>query len=417
VNFREQIKRYAPSIAKSAFIGARSRFAAPPLEEIKVHDYAALPDAGSEPRLNLVIPSVSANAAFGGVTTGIDVFLSLAAEAGFQLRILLDDFESERDRKAVDKRAAKLGLDSTRIEIVPRSREVPQVPVRARDLFLSYNWWLTLSLTGLVEQQAKIFDRPLLPLLPLIQEYEPAFYPFSSTHMMARLAFDSLWPTWGIFNSSLLYDYFISQKHSVDRAYILEPKLSDDLRQFLDAGTKKKRRILIYGRPTVQRNCFSLIEAGLAQWAATDPQARNWELLSAGVQHKPIPLANGQSLRSVGKLSMDDYGKMLQDTAIGVSLMSSPHPSYPPLEMAHFGIRTITNAFANKDLSQTHGNIVSLRDVRAPAIAQAIGNECRAFDANPAEGWNHCNPDSSFLKTGPFDFIETLARDMAAVVK
>lgn len=39
------------------------------------------------------------------------------------------------------------------------------------------------------------------------------------------------------------------------------------------------------------------------------------------------------------------------DTYAGISLMSSPHPSYPPLEMSVFGIKVITNNYSNKDLS------------------------------------------------------------------
>ena len=41
-------------------------------------------------------------------------------------------------------------------------------------------------------------------------------------------------------------------------------------------------------------------------------------------------------------------------SAIGISLMVSPHPSYPPLEMAHLGMLVLTNGFGAKDLSTWH---------------------------------------------------------------
>ncbi|ODU20124.1 MAG: hypothetical protein ABS87_11985 [Sphingomonas sp. SCN 67-18] len=415
MQFREQIKRHAPRFAVEAFIKARARLSAPPLEDIKLHDYRISADPSADARLTLVIPSVASQRAFGGVTTGIDIFLSLGQRTGFDLRILADDFETDGDRDLIDRRARQFGLDPAGIALVPRSAQTPEVPVRRNDLFLSYNWWTTLNLNQLIEAQAALYGRPPLPLLYLIQEYEPAFYPFSSTHMLARLAFDSPWPAWGIFNSSELFTYFTAQKHRVDRSYVFEPRLSDSLRPFVTQRDDKKRQILIYGRPAIARNCFSLIEKGLVEWVKTDPAARDWAIISAGTPHDDIPLGNGQAIRSVGKLSMEDYARMLQTTAIGLSLMSSPHPSYPPLEMAHFGIRTITNSFANKDLSATHPNIVSLADVRPKAIAEALADACRAYEADPRGGWDRCI-ETPFLQPGPFHFVDQLAGDLKALL-
>ena len=46
--------------------------------------------------------------------------------------------------------------------------------------------------------------------------------------------------------------------------------------------------------------------------------------------------------------------------------MLSPHPSYP-LEMAAYGMSTISNTFANKDLSRDFANVVSLREASPAA--------------------------------------------------
>jgi O-antigen biosynthesis protein len=43
--------------------------------------------------------------------------------------------------------------------------------------------------------------------------------------------------------------------------------------------------------------------------------------------------------------------------------MASPHPSYPPLEMATMGLAVITNRFGSKDLSLNHPGI---RSIAAP---------------------------------------------------
>jgi hypothetical protein len=114
-------------------------------------------------------------------------------------------------------------------------------------------------------------------------------------------------------------------------------------------------------------------------------------------------------MRSIGKLSLEAYAELLWETAVGVSLMSSPHPSYPPLEMAHFGVLTITNRYANKDLSSSHDNIISLDDIRAETIAKALALACRRFEENPRAGALGKSHRPSFLVPGPFDCIEELA--------
>jgi hypothetical protein len=64
-------------------------------------------------------------------------------------------------------------------------------------------------------------------------------------------------------------------------------------------------------------------------------------------------------MRSIGKVSYSDYANLLAEIDIGVSLMLSPHPSYPPLEMASVGAICVTNSYENKNLSEWHPNIIS----------------------------------------------------------
>src|SRR5215471_12511550 len=89
---REVLKRSMPAFMRDALVRLREKLSAPPLEDIVIHDYAFVPDPVPRPRLSLVIPSVSPKSAFGGVTTGIDIFLEIGKRAGADLRILLDDF-------------------------------------------------------------------------------------------------------------------------------------------------------------------------------------------------------------------------------------------------------------------------------------------------------------------------------------
>jgi hypothetical protein len=231
--------------------------------------------------------------------------------------------------------------------------------------------------------------------------------------MAARLALGSNAPWWAIFNSNELYEYFLAQGHDVEKAFLFEPSLSSELRGYLDIPRPpKERKILVYGRPNVPRNCFPAICKGLAQWVRDDPESVNWKIISAGHHHSPINLGRGCTMTSSGKLAMEDYGQLLLRTAVGLSLMASPHPSYPPLEMAHFGIRTLTNRYANKDLSTSHENIHSLDDIAPETIAKALTQLCWEFEHSPEIGWNNRSLRPSFLHPQSTEFIDALSESL-----
>src|SRR5262249_32008183 len=151
------------------------------------------------------------------------------------------------------------------------------------------------------------------------------------------------------------------------------PQLNRSLRAILGSGPKKKtRRLLVYGRPAIARNCYPAVEKGIRAWAERHPEFADWQVVSAGLAHKPLPLGAGRVMTSAGKFGMEQYGDLLMTSAAGLSLMSSPHPSYPPLEMAHFGLWTITNKYTNKDLAKSHENIISIDNIAPATIAAAL---------------------------------------------
>jgi hypothetical protein len=413
---REFIKRKIPLWLRNGVVDLREKFAAPALEDIVLHDYLAIRDESDRPRLSLVIPSVHPLGVFGGVTTAVDTFMEICLRTGAEARIITDDYEPRQDRSFIDRRAAGLGLDPTAVEILRRTTEEPVIPVRAKDIFLVYNWYIALNARSIIDQQATLFGGEQKPILYIIQDYEPLFYKFSSTHMLSRLAFDMRRPCWGIFNSSQLFEFFGAQGHSLDRSYVFEPKIPRGLRPGLDAGPiAKSKRILVYGRPQIPRNCFPAVEKGLKLWAQRYPQFEDWKMVSAGLPHKPVPIAPGRSLESLGKLPLEDYATLLRTTAVGLSLMASPHPSYPPLEMVHFGALTITNTYANKDLGRAHDNFISISDIDASTIASALASACERYEADPNVGWKGKSHIPSYLDKADWAFLPELATDLRVV--
>jgi hypothetical protein len=77
--------------------------------------------------------------------------------------------------------------------------------------------------------------------------------------------------------------------------------------------------------------------------------------------------------------------------------------------MAHFGVLTITNAYANKDLGTAHDNIFSIRDIRPETIAEAVAAACEKFCADPDAGLRGKTHMNSFLLPGPIDCVAELS--------
>jgi O-antigen biosynthesis protein len=390
MRFRERLKRTLPSFVLGPLQSLRQHLAAPPLEEIVLHGYEMSVD-----------PS--------------DIFLELGKRANADLRIILDEMGPVPAGNIIGSRAQRLGIGLGQIEMLPRSAEIPRVEVRSGDIFLSFNWWTALNVQGLIDKQSRHFGQTRKPLLYVIQEYEPFFYQFSSTHMIARQAFASSPPCWGIFNSSELYAYFGAQGHKLERSFVFEPQINNALKGILErAPQKKEKRLFVYGRPAVARNCYPAVEKGVRAWASRYPEFSEWEIVSAGLSHSPLELGQGRVMKSAGKLAMEQYGELLLTSAAGLSLMSSPHPSYPPLEMSHFGLWTVTNNYTNKDLTLSHENIISIDNIAPDTIADALARACRNFESDPESGWRGKSLRPSFLDTRPFQFLDELVADLSA---
>ena len=279
-----------------------------------------------------------------------------------------------------------------------------------------YNWWISVNLTPALAQQALHFQQPVFPRVHLVQEYEPQFYPFSAAHLLAHDAVGLGDKLWAVFNTAELFEYWKLQGHEAAKTFVFEPRMNAALRPFADdlKGADKTRTILVYGRPTVARNAFFLIRRGLEAWGETYGRDHSdWRIVSAGMAHEDMSLGGGQILRSVGKLSLDAYAGLLRETAIGLSLMVSPHPSYPPLEMAHFGARVLTNGYTGKVPGSRHDNLIALPGMRPEEVATAIEAEIKLFEADPSIGVFGASQMPSFLGADEID----CARDLAGALK
>lgn len=374
--------------------------------------------AGSGPRLNLLIPTLNPGRVFGGAQTALDLFDALRTQFP-RLRIVAFQPVPESALVALE------GFDlaspgdervSDRVVVAaPRGGE-HDLAVGPDDVFLA-TFWTTAELAArLVTWQATTYglEKPR-PFAYLVQDFEPGFYPWSAQSELARATYGAAVPTIAVVNSGLLAAHLAAEGVMFDEQFTFEPRMDRRLREVLGVEPHERtRRLVAYGRPETPRNAFPLVVEGLRAWVRQGG-ASGWDVVSVGRPHPPVELGRGLRMRALGKLDVEAYASLLTESAVGLSLMVSPHPSYPPLDMAHLGMRVVTNRFGPKDLAMWHENIRSTESLTASGIADALAAQVAAFEADPGGGERARALRSEYLADGPiFPFADTLAERLKA---
>jgi len=368
---------------------------APTIRTYEIPEIAPLrphPSTSGRLRLNLLVPSINLSDSYGGILTALRVFERLGelivSSSDAKLRIVTNTLI--RDASIVDlSKWNVVGSNDSdaRYQVLEADQTGARaIPISMHDVFVATFWPTVYQAERLRAWQERSFGRKPAPLIYVIQDFEPGFYPWSSRYAYAEATYIQGANTIAIFNSALLRVYFEKRGYSFLRRYHFEPRIDNELRAHLNPNTPKNRCIVVYGRPSSARNCFETICAGLKEWSRTSHGTPKWTIVSAGERHLNVPLENGLEIRSVGKLTLRDYAGLLNESAIGISLMLSPHPSYPPLDMAHAGVLTITNSYAGKDLSSWHENICSIDRVDPGELAKSVERCVRAFDEDNQVG-------------------------------
>ncbi len=333
-------------------------------------------------RFNIAVPTLKKEFVFGGISTALKFFFQLGEN--YDQRILLTDSDVHQEDVAQYSgfEIVSLGKKSKceKQVVACNDRVFKKLNVTENDIFVATSWWSAYILIPLVKWQNKTFHVNR-KLIYLIQDYEPGFYPWSSRYLLADSTYKSDLDVIAVFNTKLLQDFFHKNDYKFYREFYFEPVLNETLYKHLISKDKleKKRRMIVYGRPSVDRNCFEIIIGSLKKLLEIYPSANEWEFISMGETHVPIPLSERAKLISLGKVSLDDYAVTMKEAYIGLTLMVSPHPSYPPLEMSTFGIKTITNNYSNKNLESFNGNIISLDNCSYENVAEHIMAEMKNY--------------------------------------
>ena len=374
--YRNTIKRtsFGPKYS-DAFLEWYWKLKAPPVDRVLIdgagHDAVGLevsipnyylspplnfaPDPGLalNSRIIVIIPSLRLEHMSGGPNTAL-LLASYLAELGESIAIVSSDAPAYgREEQLYSHMGELLGrpVPRDRIELIDGFDRSVSVPIGAGDIFLATAWWTAQMARNALRHT--IHDG----FIYLIQDFEPILHSASTFHARAL-------ETYGfqhipVINTRLLLDHLAHEgsgcyagEDFVSDALVFNPAL--DRTQFHPTTANRtldgKRVLLFYSRPTkAERNLFEIGLSALARVVSAGLLFDDtWEVWGMGEDFKPIPLGNGMMLRSLPWMSFEDYAKRMRESDLLLSLMLSPHPSYPPLEMAACGNMVVTNSCSVK---------------------------------------------------------------------
>jgi len=326
---------------------------------------AVIATAPARTRVTMITDGIDTGRLFGGVGTAMILAALLARARGAQLRLI-----TRNERAKADNLDAVLSLYGIRpegdVEFVfapPGSRR--GVPVLDDELVLTTSWWTTAATLGGVRAQQ---------ILYLLQEDERMFYPLGDDHLLCSRVLSDTRLRLAI-NTPLLMQHLGSTgvPGLAERAVAFEPAFPGHIFRRRDRPAGAKRLLLFYARPTHLRNLFHFgldVLDQAVRCGAID--LSRWDIAMVGAQIPPFRFDNGYIPERHEGLSWQAYAELVGRADLGLSLMYTPHPSYPPLDLAASGAVVVTNRYGIKtDLARYSENILCA-DLEPAALVQAL---------------------------------------------
>jgi len=345
------------------------------------------------PTLNVLLPGVCMKGLSGGPNTIYNLTYRMAAQ-GVPVRYVSTSSDLDADLEPIWRHIQNLtGIDEKLPNVsfqCAHNRGV-QVPIGENDVFFASAWWTA--------QMVK-YALPLMRgkrFLYAIQDFEAVLHEHSTAHALCLETYDLDYVPF--VNHPFLLEYLqqarigrFADPDFARQCTVIDPSI--DRSRFYpeslgpeslgpESGTPGSgrrsgpRRLLFYARPqSAKRNLYELGVAALQHAVAAGGFEGEWEFLGMGDKIQPVDLGRGHVLRHAPWRSFDDYAAQMRGADLLLSLMLSPHPSYPPLEMAACGGFVVTNSYANK--TQEAFAAISPNIAAPPATIEGVGDALAA---------------------------------------
>jgi O-antigen biosynthesis protein len=344
------------------------------------------------PAVNVLVPS--ARAIFAGTNTALAFARMLSVELDQPLRVV-----------AINRRGAGRGTDTAAllqasggIENLSLTRlgDGEILDAGPDDTWVVTHW--TTAHAADIASRLGVIDPA--KVIYLVQDYEPGFHPWSMDFALARATYHAGFRI--VVNSRPLADYLREQERvEIESDLVFAPHLDPErlARVAAERRGDKQIGIFFYARPSKPRNLYPLGVATLRRaHHLLGADAGRCDIIAAGEPCPPIRLASERTVEALGDTGWDGYFDLLRRVHVGLSLMYSPHPSHPPLELAVSGARVVTNTFGSAR-DGLHPRITTARadpDELAHALVDvvrsALEDPCGPFEPIPDKKLGHSLP-------------------------
>lgn len=325
-----------------------------PITEDPVDPIQTIMMEDGELRLNLVTDTLDASSLLGGVATALIIATEYANEMDCELRIITR-------KGGANPGNYKMIMELNGIEPAKRvsfysdyerfSQPVDyKLEISPNDIFFATSWWSAMAIT-----QTTIRKR----FFYILQEVETFFYNYGGE----RLLCDQIMKNENIdfiINSGYLYRYFEKTEPNIIRnGCYFEPAFSRKLYCQPHFTEKTKYKLFFYARPNNPRNLYQIGVMLLNRAVSSGVLDMNeWDIYCVGQDAPVIKFSNGAESINLGQLSWAEYADFLSDIDLGLCLMYTPHPSYPPFDVACSGGVVISNKMLNKQSFDMCKNVI-----------------------------------------------------------
>jgi hypothetical protein len=352
----------------------------------------------SAPHLNILLPKLDPAQLTGGTNTALNIAY-LLAHMGIPVRILTVDQPLPIDLdKLWDHLASVTGATSRPINISFGSTFYQDDPqqIGSKDVFLA-TYWTTAYRLKFILPRMEVNE-----FFYLIQDFEPGFYPWSSAFAQVLETYGMRFH--GLINERLVANYLIDSRSGqfadptfLERCAVFDPAV-DRTHFYPTKPTTNRKRLLFYARPNHPRNMFGIgFEALRVATRHELFSGGNWDFVAMGGGDEigKMDLGGGRYLYPAPWRNYQTYAELIRESDILLSLMLSPHTSYPVIEMAACRGFVVTNSFMNK--TQATLNDISPRIIAAQpdieSIAAGLVGAAERIDRGPStEGANFSFP-------------------------
>ena len=246
--------------------------------------------------------------------------------------------------------------------------ENSQLPSSTADLFISSSWQNTASLLKTIPGRQIVY---------LLQEDERLLLGGHDDVLRCSEVLSNKEIRLAV-NSSLLYEYLISDgfEHIKKNGAVFEPAFAGSKFHRILSESKaltQRKNFFFYARPdrssTLYYRGLEVIATALEQNIL---DASAWEFYFVGTKPSALYLPAGITPQIIEQLESTEYAKLAGSMDLALSLMQSPHPGYPTLELAASGAVVVSNCYANKTSLQSYSRNIICAEPSIEKLTQAL---------------------------------------------